>query len=719
MSETFTFSKEPFKKPRQRNFKKKSPLIKVRESEDLADVIDFRKVFQGIWRHLFLVALCMALWGGLGIGAAYKILQTYQAESMVLFNLDQDSTRGMEGGFNLTNLSLATVLDTIVLPRHFEAVQSSLGLELDPEAIKGMVAVPIPANNSNVLRIIVKGDNPSLVVDIANALAKISVQSSQDFTRRQLKMALDNYRAQLAVVQRTLALQIQDIENFKIANQYFEMDPENSSVLDQVLAMREVRNKAALEYSRTMVQYDHLRQQVEEWPDYVPLSRASSNSPVQVRMLALEGALAEAKSRYTSENPKVRHIEQELNDLLQKSKNVAAEDQSEDQFYGRNELKVQMGIELMQLQGKMNASYRVKEEVEQKLAKMELELQKLPLQQMQLFKLLQAKNITEDQVRSMSKAVESTQLMVNIPKGNIELYQLADKAQPWMEAWWVEFLPVFGLFFGLGFGLFLSLILEIKDQKLRTVKQLGMFYAAPCLSCIPELSGISAANAPKRMLFFTRQLAESIEQILGTLGKAHPSITFVSSVAGEGKSLIAFQLAHYYSRQDKKILYIDFDWRENPFINKGKTGGKTLLQYLKNEASLQEIIISGDVDHICMGSYDSKIKELVKNGALQTLWEELQGRYDLIISEAPGVIQDDYATNVTRYSDLSFFVIGSSQVNKSTVDESLNALDTVGKRPGGLILNRVHPMYISDERIILETKRSGREKWKDFFFWRR
>ncbi len=692
--------------------KKKTPLFRKIDSEDFAEIYHTRKLYLGIWRHLPFIFICMVFWAVLGVFVSHKFLYTYEAEAVVLYQDEEDTSKTLEGGFTLTNLTLATMLDLIKTPKHFEAVKTQLGLDLEPEKIGSMVKIPTPRSDSNVIRIIARGSNRNLVVDIANTLAKVAVKDSQDFTRKQLRTALDNYRSQLGVVQRTLASQIEDIGAFKATNNFFEMDPKSSVILQKVEEARKSKETADLNYSSLLVQYQNLQKEVERLPDIVPINRESQNSPLKLRIISLETQLAQVRARYTSDNPKVLQIQQELHELNRKGKSEA-ELEDEEQFFERNALKDTLALELLHMQGKVRSAQKVREEVTRTLAKLEVQLQSLPVKQMEFLRLLESKNLIEEQVRFMAKAAEITQLMVNIPKGSIELYQLAQKASPWKDSWWVEFLPIITALFGLGFGVFISLFIETLDKKIRTPKQVSMYYTLPCLGMIPELKSLKPFYAEKRMLFFIRQLSETVDRMIAEDQGSSHSIACMSSFAGEGKSTISYLLSEYRAKIGEKVLYIEMDWRKNAYSE--PTEEKGLVDYLDGNATLEEIITSGVFDRVKLGQRDYRMKELIKSSQMGTLWSQLQKTYDVIILDSPGVIQEDYASNIAELADRSILILGSSYVKKSSVDETLFVLDKVNARPEGILLNRVDPIYIDDERVKLETRRSNRGLIKQFF----
>jgi len=686
-------------------------LFKKIDSEEFSDQYDTRKLYLGVWRHLILIVLCGLLFAAGGYWANQKFSNTYEAQAVVLYHEKEDAPEVLEGAFNLTNFTISTVLEIIKTPKHLEAVKTRLGLDMDLEAIGNMIKIPTPRSESNLIRIIARADNPNLAVDVANSLAQAAVRDNQEYTRKQLRETLENIRYQLGVIQRSMVSQLSDIENFKKKNQFFEMDPRAAKILEEAEYARQAREKAVLEYQSLLEQYESLKRQTEALPDYVPIDRESTNSPLQVRIISLETQLAEARGRYTPDNPKVRQMENELQELMRKSKNKGGPE--EESFYERNALKDQLSLELLHMQGKVTSAKKVMEQVEQRLQKIEEQLQTLPVKQMELVKLLQLKDITEEQVRYMARAAETTQLMVNMPKGSVQLYQLAQKATPWKEGLWVDFLPLIGFLFGAGVGVCLAILLEMFDSRLCTSRQLDMYYSVPCLSSVPELPALTRKNVNDRMLFFVRQVVEVIERMIAGSKTPVNIVNFASSVTGEGKTTFAYLVAKYQNDLGKSTLLLELDWRKNPWETSSESKG--LTDYLEGNASFDDILSETPFPRISVQKQHPRMKELLKSEKMKTFLDEARQRFPMMTVDSPGVIEEDYATNIAEAADATLLFIGSSKVPKAKVDVTLSTLDRSGVRPFGIVLNRIKSVYVDDERLKLEAKKSNRQ----LFRWRK
>jgi len=721
--ESFSVDHKDAWKPLQENL---PPLIKDTHShEEFGQRYDTKKIYLGLRRHVILIALSMLFFGAIAGVTAYNVMNTYQAEAIVLFQ--DNGPKSLYEGYSLTSFSLSTVLDMIKMPANYQSVQTILGLDISPQALNSMVEVPLPHNESNMIRIIAKGDNPNLVVDIANTVARVAVKNSQQFTQKQLQQALDNFKNEVEITRKRLFSQLQDIENFKKSHQYFDMTAENSVLLTEMSAARNKLQEANLLYTTLLVEYENLKRQFTDLPEQIPFAQAGQQTLLQKRINSLESAIADAQSKYTATNPKVQNLQSELKDLYQQLANQESEPSQEPTILQKNPTKTQLEVELIHMQGKVRAAQKRRQDIAEGVARLDKDLEKLPGEQVGFAKLLQAKQITEEQMHSLNKSLEATQLLINVPRGSLELYQLANKAKPIKEgSLLVEIMPILGLIFGLGVGLGLAAWLEMNDSKLRTAKQINLAYNIPCVTLMPLFDSLNKNNAEEKTLFFIRKLAERIEQIgknlnLVPLKKGQNlSIAFTSSFAKEGKSSLAYHLALYYGRLGLKVILIDFDWRKNIFIDEGSaSSAASLPNFLRGKSALPDIILKGKLDKIKLAQPDPGMKELIKNQNMAYLWETLKTQYDIIIVDTPGILEDDYAANIAALADMSLFVINSSKAPKRQVDQSLQELSHLGVRPCGIILNQILSTYITDGRIKLETKRNTDGIFQKLAFWRK
>lgn len=401
-----------------------------------------------LWRHLFLIIFVSLLGLGLGSWGAWYSLNHYKAEAILLFQDDLPKT--LPGGLPLNNLSAPTALDLITLPANLQTVQSLLGLDISDKELEQMVTVPQPRNLSHLIHVICRTDHPNLSIEIANALAKTAVKSSRQMQQRQLETVLRTYTKQFDEANLQLARELSEIESFKKTHRYFEMAEDFSALNGRIAEARTKLQNAILQSNNLAIEFQNLKREADQMPMEILAEGAPKVDPWQGQIVALQGNLAEAKARYTPENPKIKILQQQLDDLFSKQKQF--ENEAAQPRYVPNESRAKLQLELVRLEAQIRAGLRNKQEAADFLSGLENLRETLPSDQITLSGLLKAKQNTEERVGFLSKAIATIQLMQNIPKGGLEVYQLADKARTLYDTRWASLFPIFGLFSGLFLG---------------------------------------------------------------------------------------------------------------------------------------------------------------------------------------------------------------------------------------------------------------------------
>ena len=684
------------------------PIFKESDPEGFGDRFDRRKLVSGIKKYYQLLIVFSLVFCVIGAYYSYQVMTTYTASSSVLFLNEKQGSIRLPTGQIIPKKSMGTVIEMITSENNYDGTKSILGLDLSTAQIGAMISVSPPTRGSDIIKISATGRNSNLVVDVVNTLTKIAVKKSQNLYFDQLTHVLRAYRNQLNLLKQRLQSQIQDMEDYKINHRYLGMGADHTGLVVQIEQARKQHEEANFQYNRLLAEYVNLKKETVALPELVSLTQDSENGSLQSVITKLQTSLSEARAKYTLENPKVKSLELQLKDLLSDAQR-SSEEGSENYYLGTNKVKQDFNVELIRMRSKLRSAQKIKIDSERNVQELNNELEKLPSLQIAFMKLLNAKEITESQLKEITDAVESTETLLNIPKGDIELYSLSLEAGPWKDRWWVKALPVILLFFGLFLASSIAVGLQVLKGKLCTPKEVEMAYYVPCLIQIPKIPEFNPENASKKTLYFIRRLTDRIhklhQELFGILQKKHGalSINTISATAGEGKSTLAYHLAEYYQILGKKTLYLDLDAKENPYAKKGEQ--LSIDSFLRGEGDIKGLIKKNGFDIIQLNRENPLMKELVLSEKMSGFWQEMNRNYDVIVIDSPGVIHDDYAVNLASFTDLNLFVVGSSKVKKHVVDEALATMDAGGVRPSAIILNLVDSVYIENQGTKDELKR--------------
>lgn len=170
-------------------------------------------------------------------------------------------------------------------------------------------------------------------------------------------------------------------------------------------------------------------------------------------------------------------------------------------------------------------------------------------------------------------------------------------------------------------------------------------------------------------------------------------LLFTSSIPGEGKTEVSFQLSVSLSKIGKKVVYIDGDMRNSKFAAqcsvKGKVNG--ISQFLSGEASEQEIIHTTNIENLDVVFSGAPVKnpsELLYDYALDKFIAEQKKIYDFVIIDSPSLSNISDAAIIGRCVDGAVIVIRSGKVGKTEVNRVKLQLEKVNCKILGIVLNR-------------------------------
>jgi capsular exopolysaccharide synthesis family protein len=184
-------------------------------------------------------------------------------------------------------------------------------------------------------------------------------------------------------------------------------------------------------------------------------------------------------------------------------------------------------------------------------------------------------------------------------------------------------------------------------------------------------------NKPDKV--FLKEQFQHLRAAIGLHGRtvSKQKVLITSSIAGEGKSFIAVNLALSLSTSGKRVLLVDADLRgpktSSIFDMEEKEG---LTEYLEDKVTINEIINHSEHNNLFVipaGGECSNPTELLLNGKLNELFTYVEELFDYILVDTSPVDPVTDAYVLSYYCDKTLFVIRHGYTPKTMVqilDES-------------------------------------------------
>lgn len=225
---------------------------------------------------------------------------------------------------------------------------------------------------------------------------------------------------------------------------------------------------------------------------------------------------------------------------------------------------------------------------------------------------------------------------------------------------------IYGVFLFIGLVLS-SIIIWLKEFRNSKVQFKSDLEKTTGLTVMGEL--VLDKSSKDNMVDFTQRsmLAEQFREFRTNLGyipyKGECRIFLVtSSIPGEGKSFISGNLGASLALTGKKVALLEFDLRKPKLLSYlGMKRDIGLTNYLLGMSSLDNILKPvdnvSDFYVISSGPLPPNPAELILNGKIEQLIEELKSQFDYVIIDSPPLGSVADAKLLGKYSDYSLYLV--------------------------------------------------------------
>jgi uncharacterized protein involved in exopolysaccharide biosynthesis len=671
--------------------------------------LDIIKIVRGIYRRFWIVLLSafgmfllfLPIARGLQGGVSWS------AESVIIYTKPTQKQIDSQGSsFLLRPLSQDTLVDMFLSPAHIKSLEDATGFK----PLAKNVSFDSQSKSDIVTLRVSSMPSEKSAIEAVNKLADIIIVDNAEYYLQLASTAYDQYKTQREITEKDFNEAVKAVEEFQLKNQLLELNTQYQNYFSSVNAATERLSIAQVAHEGLVVRIRNYEKMIAELPEEV-LNEAQEDNPLKGRISNAEAALLQARIQYAADNPKILRQERELEEL-RKLLQSGTFDETRERTYVKNPLKGQLEGELMKLRSEENVAVQQVESLAKDLTALQLKFQDLPRLEKEYAALLEKRAQTDTALKTLKASEESARLTAQSNLSDFKLISSATTAEPTVASLIGKIIPIAGFILGFFGGLILVLIIELLDAKIRTQQQLATAYDAPCLASIIEIPHLENYDIYQLMLPSLREISERLNVVLQ--GHRAKVLGFFSSLDGEGKSILSFNLARYYSSLNIKVLFAGFDTLPNPCLPGTTESGWPQLgieDYLRGEAELSDMISSvNGVDVIRVQELRGDLLDLAKGSAMPRLWDLLRQNYDLIITESPAVLDHPLSGTIAGFQDEIIYVLASPVSDRRLVDAGLAFLEDRGLAPRALIFNRVNPYYLEDvrqQRIIRNLSEPG------------
>jgi polysaccharide biosynthesis transport protein len=272
--------------------------------------------------------------------------------------------------------------------------------------------------------------------------------------------------------------------------------------------------------------------------------------------------------------------------------------------------------------------------------------------------------------------------------------------------------PLFSLLLALVGGTILgcgtAFFFEYLDSRIKSPEEIDSYLGLPSIGMIPALGKQWRESDPLITNGVPPNFAEAFRTLRTNVlfSAATPgcrSIVVTSTGPGEGKTLVASNLAIGFATAGQRVLLLDADMRR-PRLHDVLTGPQEpgLSNVLVGDASAGDALRKTAVPNLYLltaGRIPPNPAELLGSGAFKDLLASIRERFDWIVIDTPPVMAVTDPNIVASLADGVVFVIGAETTSYRIARRALQQLEHAHAAFAGAVLNNVqiqrHAYYYS------------------------
>lgn len=599
------------------------------------------------------------------------------------------------------NTQIALIKTRPVIELAVAELQKKRRLDLSVDSVAGALNVDtVP--NTELIDIGVQWSDPQTACDVANAIAKGFVQRRTSVAQKGQEETLKFLNQNLEKARQALTQSETKLQRFEEQTHYTgsRLQADMQPQAGRLTSTRGDLLEARIGYETSRIERESVREQLARQNHLLAtlnLDAIRDNelvSKTRADLVAKQRELLQARAQLTDEgvtrfNPGLQEEVAQLRSQLNRQLATVA----------RGGVDLQLQQSLVARLAILETEVRTRDARVAGLQKaadaLEREQRALPALARQYSRLLLDKEANEKMYTLLRQKQKETEVSRSGQLGNAEVVEIAT---PRPTPVWPR--PRQNLAFALAFGLMLGIagafLFEFLDDSLATPEEIERYLHLPTLGSIPMIKDpahrlLTRVNPRSGLAEGYRMIRSSVS--FSSVDTPLHAVMVTSAGPGEGKSMMAANLAIVHAQKGMRVLLVDCDLRrpcQQKLFNLSSAVGFTNL--VVGTATVDQAAQGVGVDSlrvISSGPLPPNPAEMLDSARARQVMEELKRHADLIIYDTPpcAVLSDPVV--LSTLVDGVLLVIESGETNRNAAAQAVYHLAAAKANLLGAILNKV------------------------------
>lgn len=539
--------------------------------------------------------------------------------------------------FNLKLRNPEAFNENLIGKKHYFFQNSFNGLV---NTYKSKVYIEQIHQKGSILRLTSSGFVAQQEADYLNKLMEVYIKNNLEEKNRIADNAIRFIDSQLSSMADSLQRAEIALQQFRLENKILDLSTEGAILFDKLKLLQDQKTENELKIWYIKYLRDYISQKKDIGDIVAPSTIGVDDSQLNDLLLQLNQVYLEYKEQLVAAKPDSPIFKQ-------------AEARTEN-------LKKTVTEKLNSMLEAINIA---EIDIDKRIAQVEKELFKLPLNEQQLIKIERKFNILDKlYTYLLEKRAEA-----GISKAsNVADNRILDFAMP-ENSWQIK--PnrknnnLMAIIFGLAIPSVIIILINFLNNRINDLKEIAKHTKTPILGSIGHNrfnTNLPVLEKPKSTLTESfRAVRTNLQYMLTDPEKK--VITITSTISGEGKTFIAANLSAIITLNSKRVLVIGMDLRKPKLQNFfGTAYNKGLSTYLIGKDSAEEIVIDTEYSnlfYVPSGPIPPNPAELIGGPKMDEFIEWAKQRFDYVILDTPPIAIVTDALLAQRFSDMVLFVV--------------------------------------------------------------
>ncbi|MEM7557156.1 MAG: polysaccharide biosynthesis tyrosine autokinase [Cyanobacteria bacterium P01_A01_bin.84] len=709
--------------------------------QDHIEEVDFQKYWLILQRRWLPAVGVFGVFITLAIMFAFSRKASYKAEASLLIKKDNiPSLTGLGGSVGEikslkfqdnpldSQVKILTSVPVIQETINSLELKNKQGETIKVKDLKEKIKVSTPPG-TDILQITYIDKDPQQSAEVVNKIIEVYIKNNIESNRAEAVAARKFILKQLPLSETAVKRTEQVLRQFKEKNKVISLEEEASATVDNISKLEEEITKTQAQFADITARSQKLRSEIkissQQAVTFAELSQIPGIQNMLTQLQEAERQLAVEQTIYKPGHPSVVNLQEKVNVLNKLLK------QRINQIAGNNKQVAPENLQLGNLRQSLIADILRTETERIGLEQRITELTNARLAYKKRANVLPQLEQTQRQLERQLKAAQTTyealltrlqeiQVAENQNIGNARVISPAvvpEEPIPSKK----KLILVGGGFVGILFAIITAFALDLVDRSIKTVREAKKVFNYTLLGVIPLMDRKKGFHIGKQEKLVPKVIGGNIPQF--PLGEAYQmlqanlkflssdkelkTIVITSSVAEEGKSEVAANLAVAMSQVGHRVLLVDAHMRQpiqhHIWDLTNMVGlSNIIVDKIELESAVQEVMENLYV--LPSGVVPPNPIALLDSQRMAALINTFSQDYEFIIFDTPALAGTADAAVLGKLVDGILLVVRPGVVNTASASVSKEFLTQSGQNVLGMVINGVDVKQEPDSYFYYKKK---------------